>query len=142
MLSSDERSPWKRSLDPILKIARKHRQVYVTQWYPSKFGRQDVPAVEEDPHRHEVIIRQIIPTRTGLNNIKSTATVWLWTRNSSEIETPPSVIRRPWTDDSPSSEYEKAKASVKVTSSLSSGDRGGVLWTEKNSMQEVNAGWS
>lgn len=65
----------------MLKIARKYRQIYVTQWYPSKFGRQDGPELEKNKHQHETIVRQIIPTRTGLNNIKSTCAVWLWSIN-------------------------------------------------------------
>jgi len=99
MLSSDKNFPWKRTQEPVLRVARKYRQIYITQWYPSKFGRQDVPAVEKDPYRHTTIVRQIVPTRTGLGNIKSTAAVWLSHTNGSEPEIPPRILRKAWTED-------------------------------------------
>lgn len=105
MLSSDTREPWKRTLEPVLKVARAHRQVYVTQWYPHKFGRQDVAAVAEDVHRHETVIRQVIPTRTGLGNIKSTAAVWLMGTNFSAPTIPEWGVQKPWTEDDHWSHY-------------------------------------
>jgi hypothetical protein len=99
MLSSDSNQPWKRTLDPVLKIARQNRQVYITQWFPKKFGRQDVAAVMDDPHRHETVIRQIIPTRTGLNNIKSTASVWLMWTNFTSPTLPEVAVKKAWTED-------------------------------------------
>lgn len=99
MLSSDPHEPWKRTLEPVLKAAREHRQIYVTQWYPRKFGRQDVASVANDPHRHETVVRQIIPTRTGLNNIKSTAAVWqIWTNYTPHVVAE-RAIKKPWTED-------------------------------------------
>lgn len=99
MLSSDPQQPWKRTLDPVLKIARDQRQVYVTQWYPKKFGRQDVAAVEEDAHHHETVVRQVIPTRTGLGNIKSTASVWLMATNFTKPRIAESAVKKEWTED-------------------------------------------
>jgi hypothetical protein len=37
-LSSDVERPWKRILEPVLDIARKYKQAYVTVWYPRAFG--------------------------------------------------------------------------------------------------------
>jgi hypothetical protein len=96
-LSSDPHAPWKRTLQPILKIARKYRQIYVTQWYPSQFGTQDPSQLGENKHAHETVVRQIIPTRTGLNNIKSTGAVWLWLRNGTQVTKEEFVIRKEWT---------------------------------------------
>lgn len=98
-LSSDPHAPWKRTLQPILKIARKYRQIYVTQWYPSKFGSQDPTILKGNKHLHETVVRQIIPTRTGLNNIKSTGAVWLWTTNGTVSMKEEMVIRKEWTKD-------------------------------------------
>jgi hypothetical protein len=83
-----------------MKIARKYRQIYVSQWYPVQFGRQDGPELEGDPHRHQAIVRQIIPTRTGLGNIKSTGVVWLWMVNGSNpIKENHDAVKKPWTKD-------------------------------------------
>lgn len=81
----------------MLKIARKYRQIYVTQWYPSKFGTQDPKFLKDNKHLHETVVRQIIPTRTGLNNIKSTGAVWLWTTNGTIPTKEELVIRKEWT---------------------------------------------
>lgn len=97
-LSSDYHSPWKRTVEPLLKVARKYRQIYVTQWYSSKFGRQDGPELEKNKHQHETIVRQIIPTRTGLNNIKSTCAVWLWSVNGIQPFIEEKVIIKEITD--------------------------------------------
>ena len=99
MLSSDAHEPWKRTVEPILKVARDYRQVYITQWYPRQFGRQDVAAVSENPYRHTTVVRQIIPTRTGLNNIKSTAAVWLMWTNFTRPTIPDAAYKKPWTAD-------------------------------------------
>jgi hypothetical protein len=98
-LSSDPNAPWKRTVQPILKIARKYRQLYVTQWYPSKFGSQDLDQLTGNRHLHETVVRQIIPTRTGLNNIKSTGVVWLWLKNGTEVKREETVIRKEWTKE-------------------------------------------
>lgn len=105
MLSSDSHEPWKRTLEPVLKVARSHKQVYITQWYPKKFGRQDVTAVLDNAHRHETVIRQIIPTRTGLNNIKSTAAVWLMSTNFTAPTITEVGIKKQWTEDDHWSHY-------------------------------------
>jgi hypothetical protein len=82
--------------------------VCVTQWYPAKFGRQDVPAVEEDPHRHETIVRQVVPTRTGLSGIKSTGAVWLAAVNGTVPEIPPPMVRKMWTSEDHWTHYPMA----------------------------------
>lgn len=94
-LSSDRREPWKRVLVDMLVVARDYRQVYITLWYPHTFGKDALPEngdtigeittvdVEDDSHRHEVVIQQIVPTRTGLSEIKSTCTVWMSAINNS-----------------------------------------------------------
>jgi hypothetical protein len=113
MLSSDSHEPWKRTLDPVIKVARDHRQVYITQWYPKKFGRQDVAAVMDSPHRHETVVRQVIPTRTGLNNIKSTGAVWLMLTNFSAPKIVEAVIQKEWTEDDHWTHYPLEDTNVK-----------------------------
>lgn len=134
MLSSDSHEPWKRTVDPILKIARDYRQVYVTQWYPKKFGRQDsvsasgtgtgtpvnananVKKEEKNDdvtsalHRHETVIRQVIPTRTGMKNIKSTAAVWLMSTNMTAPTIPEVGVFKAWTEDDHWSHYKEGGA--------------------------------
>lgn len=115
MLSSDTHQPWKRTLEPVLQVARDHRQVYVTQWYPKKFGRQDVAAVANDPHKHETVIRQVIPTRTGLGNIKSTAAVWLMSTNFTKPMIPERAVKKEWTEDDHWTHYPMEEAKTKKT---------------------------
>ena len=97
-LSSDRREPWKRVLADMLVIARDYHQVYLTVWYPHVFGEETkvkgektgetiTVDTEDNSHRHEVIIQQIVPTRTGLNGIKSTSTVWMSAINNSAPHT-------------------------------------------------------
>ena len=109
-LSSDVHTPFKRTVDPVLDVARKHRQVLVTQWFPSKFGRQDVPAVEANAHRHTTIVRQVLPTRTGMGGIKSTGAVWLAAVNDSEPVIPPQMIRKLWTAEDHWTHYPMEKS--------------------------------
>jgi hypothetical protein len=94
MMSSDVHYPYKRVQEEILKIARKYKQIYITAWFPSSFGDQNPnsPLLKNNPNRHKVIIQQIVPTRTGLNNIKSTVVVWMSSKNYTEVTKPPSVI--------------------------------------------------
>lgn len=94
MLSSDPAQPWKRTLDEILKVAIAFKLTYITQWYPHYFGAKG----QDDPHLHAVILQQVIPTRTGLNGIKSTATVWLAAVNFTEPTVPPQIVRKEWSD--------------------------------------------
>ncbi len=76
------------------------------EWFPHAFGSPDL----SDPHKHEIVIQQVIPTRTGLDGIKSSVTVWLSAVNGSEPMLPPRIVRRPrgivgrnrWNDE----EYE------------------------------------
>jgi hypothetical protein len=37
-LSSDTRQPWKVVVEDVFAVARMFRQVYITVWYPNKFG--------------------------------------------------------------------------------------------------------
>jgi hypothetical protein len=93
-LSSDLLQPWKRVAEDILQIARAYKQIYITAWYPHSFGKRNLNEEKEftdrrklnnrsseedrtDLHRFDIILQQIIPTRTGLDGIKSTAAVWL-----------------------------------------------------------------
>jgi hypothetical protein len=82
-LSSDVNQPWKRVLESVLEIARKHKQVYVVAWYPSRFGN-DLHVDRNDKYKHFSLIQEIVPTRTGLNGIKSKAAVWLTSVNETE----------------------------------------------------------
>jgi hypothetical protein len=56
----------------MMKIAQKHKQIYVVVWHPHTFGEIH----SEDKLRHVVILQEILPTRTGLNKLRSTFTVW------------------------------------------------------------------
>lgn len=92
MLSSDVLQPWKRVYEEMVWKARKFKQIYMMVWYPHRFGeKENAPAASK--HRHENIIQMVIPTRTGMDGIKSTAAVWLMARNDSEVSIPPRVVR-------------------------------------------------
>lgn len=107
-LSGDVLQPWKRVHEDIVWIARKYKQVYVTLWYPSKFGEhEDAESKVKDPHRYKSLIKQVIPTRTGLNELKSTVAVWLSGVNDLAPEIPDRVISKEWTDDDHWSQYTK-----------------------------------
>lgn len=125
-LSSDILQPWKRIVEDVLTVARKHKQVYITVWYPHQFGGERKRSLQEsrmliekapvvpipvtkatftevlednsiavheqhrflkqfhENYRHINIIQQIIPTRTGLDGIKSSAAVWVSAINGSD----------------------------------------------------------
>ena len=99
-LSSDRRQPWKRVFEDIVQIARDYKQVYITAWYPHSFGREPTtnpvyvgqqvvssssvngaarssasdPGQQLNvarPRQFEVILQDIIPTRTGACALKS-----------------------------------------------------------------------
>jgi hypothetical protein len=113
-LSSDKLQPWKRVADDVIQIARDYKQVYVTVWYPHSFGRQRATnptyvgqqdpeisaalyAARDDatsPRTFEVILQEILPTRTGLNGIKSSSVVWLSAINGSATVTAPPIYQR------------------------------------------------
>ncbi len=62
--------------EDMLVIARKYRQSYITVWYPHKFGEVKF-GDNNDMRRYTNIVQQTLPTRTGLNELKSTAVVWM-----------------------------------------------------------------
>lgn len=72
-LSEEPGRPWKLILDDIIEIARMFRLVYVTMWYPNQFGSG---VTIDELRNHSTIVQQVFPTRTGLNSLKSTVTVW------------------------------------------------------------------
>jgi hypothetical protein len=83
--------------DNILKIARDNRQAYIFIWFPYRFGS---PAIsKDDPHRHQNVIQQILPTRTGYNGIKSDVVVWLSALNYTALQRDDGVVQKPWTED-------------------------------------------
>ena len=94
-LSSDILRPWKRVQGKIIGIALEFKLAYIFEWYPHQFGARD----EKNVHQHEVIIQEIIPTRTGLDKLKSTVTVWLSAINGTEPERLPRIFRKPWTSE-------------------------------------------
>lgn len=98
-LSGDVLQPWKRVNEEMMWIARKYKQVYLTLWYPNKFGEPtDKEDVTADPFRYVSLLQQIIPTRTGLNDIRSTSAVWLSSINGTE-PIPPTAYKRDWTEE-------------------------------------------
>ena len=75
--------------------------MYVTAWYPHKFGNHihGDETARSDPYRFTSIIRQILPTRTGLDSVKSTAAVWLSAVNSTALPgLQEKAVRVPWTE--------------------------------------------
>jgi len=115
MLSSDPLLPWKRMQEPIMWIARKFKQVYITVWYPKQFGVKDTNPTADHRHRHTVIIQSVIPTRTGLDGLKSTAAVWMTARNASMIIPPPRIYKA----DAAQLEKEKLSAMAAKAAALS-----------------------
>ena len=97
-LSSDQLFPWKRVTEGVLKIARDNRQTYIFIWFPYRFGAE-AAAADTDKHRHQNIIQQVVPTRTGFNGIKSDTVVWMSAVNSSAPRKVETVRQKPWTDD-------------------------------------------
>jgi len=115
-LSSDQLKPWKRVLEDIIAIARSHRQVYVTAWYPHTYGQpgdstRDRERYQQDPHVFTSILQQVIPIRTGLNGIVSTVPVWMSAVNKAapaRKSDPRFVpeIRKEWTDEDHWTRYQ------------------------------------
>lgn len=99
LLSSDASRPFRRALDRILSIARRYKQIYVTIYFPHAFGKHSEQQEEEQQggeqrrrgyssrrskHRLVSIIREVVPTRTGLDGLKSSCAVWLTAVNGEE----------------------------------------------------------
>lgn len=101
-LSSDSLLPWKRIVEEVLNVARKHSQTYITVWYPSTFGKSS----DVYNHMHQVIIQKIIPTRTGLNLMSSTVVVWLAKVNDTKPIVHPKTYRKPWTKEDHWTKYK------------------------------------
>ena len=76
-------------------MARKYKNVAVYRWHPHTFGK----AVEEDPYRHVSIIQDVVPTRTGLDLVKSSVVVWMTAVNDTLVKRTPEVYSKPWTED-------------------------------------------
>lgn len=104
LLSSDVSRPFKRVLPRILEVARRFKQIYVTIYYPHTFGHAppsasatssptpqgNLPAItskysnSRPEHKYTNILREVVPTRTGLDAIKSSAVMWLSKVNDAE----------------------------------------------------------
>ena len=93
MLSSDKLQPWKRVYEDLLWTARKHKQIYIMVWYPHQFGDKEESPGSVRSHKHENIIQMVIPTRTGMDGLKSTAAVWMMARNETAMKLPPKIVR-------------------------------------------------
>ena len=122
-LSSDVLFPWKRATDSIMKIARDNRQTYVYVWFPYRFGKRE----RDDPHRHQNVIQQVLPTRTGYPEIRSETVVWLSAVNLSRVLREEEVVRKPWTEDDHWTHYKKPAADDPRSSGGSTGHRQGEL---------------
>jgi len=92
MVSRSPGKPFQMAIDAMLTVARNYRQVYITIWYPNKFGVDSVDS--DNKYLHTVIVQEIIPTRTGLNGLKSSVVVWLSAINNIEPTKPETVIRK------------------------------------------------
>lgn len=93
MLSSDKLQPWKRVYEDMLWTARKFKQIYIMVWYPHQFGSAETAVKTGQKHKFSNIIQMVIPTRTGMDGLKSTAAVWLMARNETAVKVPPKMIR-------------------------------------------------
>jgi hypothetical protein len=114
-LSSDKLQPWKRVCDDMLGLARQYHQVYITAWYPSEFAHHaDEQSRARDPHRFTTIVQQTLPTRTGLDALKSTAAVWLSLVNSTAPTVPPRMYQKEWTEEDHWSMYTTAGGGMHV----------------------------
>jgi hypothetical protein len=69
---SDDPQPWQHVERKVLAIARKHKQICIYRWHPHKWGE----ASKDNPFKHTTIVQEVLPTRTGLNTIRSTAMVY------------------------------------------------------------------
>jgi len=121
-LSSDTLYPWKRSVEPIMKIARQFRQAYVFLWFPYRFGKNQL---ESDPHKFQNVIQQIRPTRTGYNGIKSDVVVWLSARNYTSLKrNTGGPVQKPWTQEDHWSHYKiNSNVNDYENSELTRGDK-------------------
>jgi len=102
MLSGDKLQPWKRIEDVVLKAARAFKQVCVFRWHPNKFGdpsSSELTKTGRNRKDYTTIVQQVIPTRTGLNGLKSSVMVWASQVNGVDLAPEPRVVRKPWTPD-------------------------------------------
>ena len=83
-------------MQDILVVTRRYRQVYITMWYPYTFGDE---SNEKSKHNYTTIVQEIVPTRTGLNGVKSSAAVWLSAVNFTEPQPPQVIYEKEWDDD-------------------------------------------
>lgn len=98
-LSSDKLAPWSRIEESVLTVARNFKQVCVFRWHPHTFGkpRESEMALTGRSLRDYVsIIQQVVPTRTGLDALKSSVVVWASQMNSKDLEPIPDVVRKEW----------------------------------------------
>jgi hypothetical protein len=96
-LSTNVLSPWSRVEEDILAIARDFKQVCFFRWSPYRFGA-DVKG-PGNRHIHESVIQHVVPTRTGLDELKSSVVVWMSQVNGSNVERQWDVVEREWTDE-------------------------------------------
>ena len=110
--SNKPSDPYGRVMTDILAIARNYRQTYIIMWYPHTFGAvsetddelsdSDYEALNNGfskYNRYTSIIQEVIPTRTGLNELRSKVAVWLSSTNRTEPTKPTFVYQKEWTED-------------------------------------------
>ena len=98
-LSGDKLSPWSRIEESVLTVARSFKQVCVFRWHPHTFGKpreSEMAMTGRSPRDYVSIIQQVVPTRTGLDALKSSVVVWASQMNSQELEPTPAVVRKEW----------------------------------------------
>lgn len=69
---ANDHQPWQHAERKIMTIARKYKQVCIYRWHPHRWGE----GTKDNVFKHTTIVQDVLPTRTGLNIVRSTAIVY------------------------------------------------------------------
>lgn len=69
---ANDPQPWQHAERKIMTIARKYKQVCIYRWHPHRWGE----GTKDNAFKHTTIVQDVLPTRTGLNIVRSTAIVY------------------------------------------------------------------
>jgi hypothetical protein len=109
-LSANRDTPWARVEDNVLSLARAFNQMYIYRWHPHRYG-----SLNDESTKYQNIIQEIVPTRTGMQHIKSSVVVWMTHINANKVVRPEHTwyVKKKWTKDDHWSHYDSYQPHAK-----------------------------
>lgn len=66
------KAPWANAAEQVARVGRRFGQYVVFQWFPHQWSTN----FDEQPHRHTSVVQEVVPIRSGLQDIASSGAAY------------------------------------------------------------------